>query len=57
MIKTAVTKKLNALEAEIRILKTAVQGQPNFALDEANWKKIQPVLKVARRAVSKEVYG
>ena len=57
MTKATVTKKLNTLEAEIQILKTAVQGRPDFAVDEANWKKIKPALKKARKELSKEVYG
>ena len=57
MTRTMIQKKLTDLEAEIRILKTAVRRQPNFAVDERNWRKVKPALKKARREVSKQAYG
>lgn len=57
MNKIAVKKKLNNLEAEIQILRTAVNERPDFDIDEANWKKIKLALKKARAQTYKEVYG
>lgn len=57
MNKIAVKEKLNSLEAEIRILRTAVNGRPDFEIDEINWKKVKPALKKARAQTFKEVYG
>jgi len=57
MTKTTVTQKLNTIEAEIQMLRTALQKRPDFAVDEVNWKQIKPALKAARKVVSKEVYG
>ncbi len=57
MNKIAVREKLNSLEAEIQILRTAVSQQPDFEIDELNWKKIKPALKKARAQTYKEVYG
>lgn len=57
MNKIAVEEKLNNLEAEIQILRTAVTERPNFDIDEANWEKIKPALKKARAKTYKEVYG
>ncbi len=57
MNKIAVKEKLNTLEAEIKLLKVAVIGQPDFEIDEINWKKIEPTLKKARAKSYKEVYG
>lgn len=57
MDKIAVKEKLNNLEAEIQILRTAVNERPDFDIDDANWKKIKPALKKARAQTYKEVYG
>ena len=57
MNKIAVKEKLNNLEAEIQILRTAVNQRPDFEIDEINWKKIKPALKTARAQTYKEVYG
>ena len=57
MTSTAVKEKLKSIEAEIRILKTAITERPNFDIDEANWKKVRPALKMARKQLSKELYG
>ena len=57
MTKIAVQKKLRGLEAEIRMLKIAVRTQPNFSVDEMNWRKIKPELKKARKQVAKRTYG
>jgi hypothetical protein len=57
MNKVAVKEKLNTLEAEIKLLKTAVTERPDFEIDEINWKKIKPALKKARAQTYKEVYG
>ncbi|OGE84342.1 MAG: hypothetical protein A2846_03870 [Candidatus Doudnabacteria bacterium RIFCSPHIGHO2_01_FULL_49_9] len=57
MNKIAVKEKLNSLEAEIQILKIAVNERPDFQIDEMNWKKIKPALKKARAQIYKETYG
>ena len=57
MTKTAVKEKLNSLEAEIQILRTAVTERPDFDIDEINWKRVKPALKKARAQTYKEVYG
>ena len=57
MNKTAVKEKLKAIEAEIRILRTAVNERPDFGIDEINWKKVKPALKKSRAQTYKEVYG
>jgi len=57
MNKIAVKKKIQKLEAEISLLKSAVSQRPDFEIDEQNWKKIKPALKKARAQTYKEVYG
>lgn len=57
MDKVAVREKLNILEGEIRILRTAMNERPDFDIDEINWQKIRPALKKARAKMAKEIYG
>lgn len=54
--KAAVKNKIMDLEAEIGLLKKAVNSRPNFDVDEANWKKIRPAAKKIRNKVYKKVY-
>ena len=55
MNKLAVREKLNIMEAEIKILKTAMLARPDFEVDEKNWKKVKPALKKARAQTYREV--
>ena len=57
MNKLAVKEKLDSLEAEIKLLQTAVSERPDFEIDEINWKKIRPALKKVRAKLFKETYG
>ncbi len=57
MNKLAVKNKLMNLEAQIGLLKKAVADEPDFDIDEANWKKIRPVAKKIRAKLFKKTYG
>ena len=57
MTQATVKEKIQNLEAEIGMLKTAVSRRPDFAIDEVNWRKIKPAVKKARAEVSKEMYA
>lgn len=57
MNKLAVKNKIMDLEAQIGLLKKAVINQPDFDIDETNWKKIKPALKKVRAKLYKKVYG
>lgn len=57
MNKTKVKDKIINLEAEIGLLKKAVASQPDFDIDETNWKKIRPTVKRARAKIYKQNYG
>jgi len=57
MNQTTVKEKIQNLEAEIRLLKTAVSGRPDFSIDEINWRKFKPAVKKARAEISKEMYA
>ena len=57
MNKVAVKEKINQLEVEIKLLRTAVKQRPDFDVDEKNWAKVRPALKKARARVAKEIYA
>ena len=50
-------KKIRVLEAEVQVLKTAVAKQPDFTVDEKNWKKIKPFAKKVRSKLFKARYA
>lgn len=57
MTKALVREKIISLEAELSLLKAALTERPNFALDEANWRKVRAAAKRARKRVWGAVYG
>jgi len=57
MTKLAIKEKLNNLEAEIKLLKTAVTNKPDFSIDESNWKKVKPLSKKIRSQLFKQKYA
>ena len=57
MTQATVKEKIQNLEAEIGMLKTAVSRRPDFAVDETNWRKVKSAVKKARAEVSKEMYA
>lgn len=57
MNKIAVKNKLANLEAQISLLKKAVIEEPDFDIDQANWKKIKPAVKKVRAKMFKKYYG
>ena len=57
MTKVLVREKIISLEAEPSLLKAALTERPDFAFDEANWRKVRAVAKRARKSVWRAVYG
>jgi len=57
MINAVLQKRLSAIEAEVRMLKTKVARRPSLAVDEANWKKIRPAAKRIRAKLYRARYG
>ena len=55
---TMIKNKIQVLEAELRLIKSAVfNKQIDFEADEKIWKVVKPVLKRARAQVYKKVYA
>jgi hypothetical protein len=57
MQNTAIKKKLNTLEAEVKILRMATRRPVDAAIDEANWNRLKPTSKRVRRKLFKQRYG
>ena len=54
MTQATVKEKIQNLEAEIGMLKTAVSRRPDFAVDETNWRKVKSAVKKARAKVKEQ---
>jgi len=57
MNKVNLKNRVVALEAEVKLLKRKAVGEPNFGVDDLNWRKILPLLKKVRSTAYKKVYG
>jgi len=57
MTKAVMQKRVNQLEAEVRVLKNAVLEKPNLSIDEKNWKKVKPASKKIRAKLYKARYA
>ena len=57
MNKVIAQEKIQALEAEVKLLKTALSGKPDSGIDDANWAKVKPTAKKVRAKVYKARYA
>lgn len=57
MTNATVQKKIDKLEAEVRLLKASVSSRPDMFIDERNWKKVKPATKKIRASLYKERYA
>ena len=57
MTTATLIKKIRDIEMELEGVKRIVKVRPDFAVDEKNWKKLQPAVKKIRRALYREQYG
>ncbi|MEK7480117.1 MAG: hypothetical protein AAB665_02390 [Patescibacteria group bacterium] len=57
MMKVAVKNRVQELEAEVRLLKTAVAERPDFDIDEKNWQKVKSTSKKVRSELYKARYA
>lgn len=57
MTQLQLQKKVMTLEAELAVLRVAVQQQPNSFIDEDNWEKIKPTAKAVRARLYEQRYG
>jgi hypothetical protein len=57
MTNAVIQKRLSAIEAEVKMLRTKVVRRPNLAIDDANWKKVRATAKKIRTKLYKARYG
>lgn len=57
MTNVMIQNKIRNLEAELALIKRSVYKEPDFDVDEKNWKKLKPDLKRIRAKLFKRVYG
>jgi len=57
MQNTTLKRKLNSLEAEVKVLRMALRHPVDFAIDEANWQRLKPTSKRVRRKLFKQRYA
>jgi hypothetical protein len=54
---TALKRKLNTLEAEVKALRIATRRPVDLSVDEANWNRLKTTSKRVRRKLFKQRYG
>ena len=57
MNQTAIKTKIINLEAQLKMLKSAITKPINFDVDERSWSAVKPTLKKARSKLYRKVYG
>ena len=57
MTQATLRKKILSLEAELELLKKVIVQEPDFSIDEVNWKKVQSEAKAARKKLYQRQYG
>lgn len=57
MTEATMQRRINSLEAEIKMLKTAVARKPDLSVDEKNWRKIQTTAKKVRAKLYRARYA
>lgn len=57
MTNATLVKKVRDIEIELEGVKRVLKREPNFAVDEKNWQKIQPIVRKIRRKLYREQYG
>jgi len=56
MNKTNLKEKILNLESKLELLKSSIMKEPDFEIDEKNWKKIRERVKRIRKQLYKEQY-
>jgi len=57
MTNATLVKKVRDIEIELEGVKRVLKTEPDFAVDERTWKKVQPVVRKIRRKLYREQYG
>jgi hypothetical protein len=58
MTTTAIKNKILSMEAELKLLKSAVFSRPiDYEADDRTWKMIKPILKRSRAETYRKLYA
>lgn len=57
MTNATLVKKVREIEIELEGVKRVLKTEPDFAVDERVWKKVQPAVRKVRRKLYREQYG
>ena len=57
MTTTQLQRKILDLEKEVVLLRSTLQSDPDFTVDEKNWADVKPTVKVIRKKLYRERYG
>ena len=57
MTQATVIKKVLGLEAEIKTLKRKIEKEPDFDIDEVNWRKVRQETKKIKNRGDQSRYG
>ena len=56
MNKTNLKEKILNLESKLELLKSSIIKEPDFGVDEKNWRKVREKVKRVRKQLYKEQY-
>ena len=57
MTNAVVQKRLDRLEAEIKLIRRAQNKRPDLSIDEKNWRRMRSTVKKVRARLYKERYA
>ena len=57
MTKAALRERIVGLQAELELLKKAIIKEPDFEIDERNWRRIRSSIKRTRKKLYQRRYG
>ncbi|MFH1462360.1 MAG: hypothetical protein ABIG08_01505 [bacterium] len=57
MNQTAIKEKIFNIESELEFLKRSFLKEPDFDIDEKNWRKVKSEAKKSRKEVFQRLYG
>ena len=57
MTQVQLKEKILNLEAQLRYVKRALTREPDFSLDEENWRKVKPQIRKTRKSLYARLYG
>lgn len=57
MTQETLKEKIFNIETKLELLKKAIKKEPDFDIDEKNWRKIEPIARKTRKKLYEKYYG